>query len=300
MASTQDKTAYHAGEAKGHAEEEMREKIAKARALAAEARQKAGLTAQAARDRASENAETVKEKTSETAEAAKENAVEGKEKTGGFLQQASEKVMNVAQGTAEAVKSSLGIGVDNKDKETAAGGNNMSFQQPTGGLATGNLDTGRLIIVTGSSLKPPVIVDGLSTIAGGIRQDSGGLAAGNRFLRGLFRCTKFTLQNSSRRSRKRKQVTMSTGDKAAFHAGEAKGQTQEKTDNLFGKASNAASGAKDKTAETAQAAKDHAVEGKDNAGGFLQQTGEKVKNAAQGTTDAVKNTLGIGEENKGN
>ncbi|KAL0924262.1 hypothetical protein M5K25_005078 [Dendrobium thyrsiflorum] len=110
----------------------------------------------------------------------------------------------------------------------------------------------------------------------------------------------FTLRNSSRRTRKRKRVTMSTEDKAAFHAGEAKGQTQEKTDNLFGKSSNAASGAKDKTAETAQAAKDHAVEGKDKTGGFLQQTGEKVKNAAQGTTDAVKNTLGIGEENKGN
>ncbi|KAI0522882.1 hypothetical protein KFK09_005269 [Dendrobium nobile] len=279
MASTQDKTAYHAGEAKGHAEEETREKIAKARALAAEARQKAGLTAQAARDRASENAETVKEKTSETAEAAKENAVEGKEKTGGFLQQASEKVMNVAQGTAEAVKSSLGIGGDSKDKETAAGGNNMNA-------------FGKLVSV-GGFLRNESLID----VCGRWLGRHGSCGSGNQKKRGISVVgTKFTFRKSTWKSRKRKQVTMSTGDKAAFHAGEAKGQTQEKTDNLLGKASNAASGAKDKTAETAQAAKDHAVEGKDNAGGFLQQATETVKNAAQGTTEAVKNTLGIGEK----
>ncbi|XP_020573434.1 ABA-inducible protein PHV A1-like [Phalaenopsis equestris] len=89
---------------------------------------------------------------------------------------------------------------------------------------------------------------------------------------------------------------MSTQDKPAYHADEAKVQTHDKTNNLLGKAYDTAAEAKDKTAKTAQAAKDHVVEGKDNVGSYLQHAGDKIKSAAQGTTEAVKNILGLGEQ----
>ncbi|KAF8020579.1 hypothetical protein BT93_G1114 [Corymbia citriodora subsp. variegata] len=59
--------------------------------------------------------------------------------------------------------------------------------------------------------------------------------------------------------------------KMGFNAGQAKGQTQEKTNSMMDKASN-----------TAQTARDS-----------MQETGQQMKAKAQGAADAVKNATGM-------
>ncbi|BFG26421.1 hypothetical protein CerSpe_126950 [Prunus speciosa] len=66
----------------------------------------------------------------------------------------------------------------------------------------------------------------------------------------------------------------SNTEKASFHAGEAKGQTQEKASGLMGMANNAAQSTK----ETVQAA------------------GQNVQAAAVGAVDAVKNATGLNKK----
>lgn len=60
----------------------------------------------------SEKTGAAKEKTSEAAESAKPKDLAGKEKTPGILQQTGERVKNMAQSAADAVKNTVGMGKD--------------------------------------------------------------------------------------------------------------------------------------------------------------------------------------------
>ncbi|EPS67758.1 pollen coat-like protein [Genlisea aurea] len=64
---------------------------------------------------------------------------------------------------------------------------------------------------------------------------------------------------------------MDSSHSASVHAGEAKGQAQEKSNQLIDKASNAAQSAKES----------------------VQEAGHQMQAKAQGAVDAVKNATGI-------
>ncbi|GKV35811.1 hypothetical protein SLEP1_g44023 [Rubroshorea leprosula] len=105
-----------------------------------------------------------------------------------------------------------------------------------------------------------------------------------------------------------------------FRAGEAKGRTEEKTNQTMdsmrekaeaaknktyesaeaakNKTTETVEAAKDKSYETAEAAKEKAHEGKEKTGGVLQKTGEQMRNMAHGAADAVKHTFGMANEDK--
>ncbi|KZV15261.1 hypothetical protein F511_27543 [Dorcoceras hygrometricum] len=87
---------------------------------------------------------------------------------------------------------------------------------------------------------------------------------------------------------------MSSGQ---FNAGQARGQTQAKTEEWVESAKDTASKAHDKVCETAGQTQQQAQRSKDENANFLQQTGEQVVHMAQGAIDGVKNTLGMGDKN---
>ncbi|KAJ7971159.1 stress-induced protein KIN2-like [Quillaja saponaria] len=66
-------------------------------------------------------------------------------------------------------------------------------------------------------------------------------------------------------------TNLDNSTKASYHAGEAKGQTQEKASNLMDRAGNAAQSAKES----------------------MQETGSQMQSKAQGAADAVKDATGM-------
>ncbi|KAJ9559516.1 hypothetical protein OSB04_004676 [Centaurea solstitialis] len=84
----------------------------------------------AARDKAAQMGQATKEKASDMAQSTKETAVAGKEKTGGVMQRTSEQVKSMAQGAADAVKHTLGMGEAGAGHEEEAG---TGFGSGTGG-----------------------------------------------------------------------------------------------------------------------------------------------------------------------
>ncbi|KAF6144368.1 hypothetical protein GIB67_024604 [Kingdonia uniflora] len=61
-------------------------------------------------DSAKDTANTAQHKTCEASQSAKESGQHGQEQASGFLQQTGEKVMDMASGAADSVKSTLGVG----------------------------------------------------------------------------------------------------------------------------------------------------------------------------------------------
>ncbi|KAG8369749.1 hypothetical protein BUALT_Bualt14G0046100 [Buddleja alternifolia] len=81
-----------------------------------------------------------------------------------------------------------------------------------------------------------------------------------------------------------------------FNAGQARGETQEKTEQWMESAKNTANKAHDKAFDAAGKTQEEAHRSKEETTGFLQQTGEQVAHMAQGAIDGVKNTLGMGDK----
>ncbi|KAK1577474.1 hypothetical protein Q3G72_022068 [Acer saccharum] len=74
----------------------------------------------------------------------------------------------------------------------------------------------------------------------------------------------------------------------SYKAGEAKGQAQEKTNQMMDKTAQTAQAAKDKTFQTAEAAKDKTVQTAQAAKEKATQTGQAVKDKTSETADATK------------
>ncbi|CAN6486010.1 unnamed protein product [Victoria cruziana] len=111
-----DQRQFQAGETKAHAEEKTGQMMEKGSDAAEEAKGRAVGGVQTVKDRASVVAGAAKDKAGGAAESARETAREGKERAGGILQQTGEQVKSMAQGAADAVKSTLGMGGGDKEK----------------------------------------------------------------------------------------------------------------------------------------------------------------------------------------
>ncbi|KAF3791943.1 Late embryogenesis abundant protein [Nymphaea thermarum] len=109
MASQGQDIRYKAGELAGQAQVKKDELMDKGRDAAQNVKEKASSGMQAAKDAANSAAD----KCCSAAESGKSAASDCKNQTSGFLQQTGEQAMSMAQGAAEAVKNTLGIGSGN-------------------------------------------------------------------------------------------------------------------------------------------------------------------------------------------
>uniref|UniRef100_A0A0A0K6E1 Uncharacterized protein n=2 Tax=Cucumis sativus TaxID=3659 RepID=A0A0A0K6E1_CUCSA len=112
--------SYRAGETKGRAEEKTNQAMGAMGEKAREAKEKTYETGRAAREKAHGAADSTKEWASDAAQTGREKAQAGKETTGGILEQTGEKVKSMAQGAAEAVKSTFGMAQHDEDVDKSS------------------------------------------------------------------------------------------------------------------------------------------------------------------------------------
>ncbi|XP_050133767.1 late embryogenesis abundant protein 7 isoform X2 [Malus sylvestris] len=134
MASQDQRQSYRAGEAKGQAQEKTNQVMGTVGNKAQEERNKAAEKAEQAKEKAWETKETAQQKAEEAAQKTKETAQYGKEKASGIMQQTGEQMKHMAQGAADAVKGTFGLGKnDDKEEETGVYYNKDSTTGTTGG-----------------------------------------------------------------------------------------------------------------------------------------------------------------------
>uniref|UniRef100_A0A9I9DT19 Uncharacterized protein n=1 Tax=Cucumis melo TaxID=3656 RepID=A0A9I9DT19_CUCME len=121
--------SYRAGETKGRAEEKTNQAMGTMGEKAREAKEKTYETGRAVKDKAHGAADSTKEWASDTAQAGREKAQTGKETTGGILEQTGEKVKSMAQGAAEAVKSTFGMASQNDDDVDKGTTDNTTYRR---------------------------------------------------------------------------------------------------------------------------------------------------------------------------